>query len=92
MAITANELHAKVAERRSLKALKDETENALKAIEMDIANFLKENSIDEYIGNDYKVTYKYQSRTTLDNARLEEDLGDLSTYQKISTFPVLRIT
>jgi len=91
MTITVNELNARVSEVRSLKALKEETENAIKALEMDIIGFLTGNNITEYIGTDYKATYKPQSRATLDRARLENDLGNLTDYEKVTTFNVLRI-
>lgn len=40
MCITKNELEQKVAELRSLKALKEETDNELKAMEREIINYM----------------------------------------------------
>jgi len=91
MCKSTNELDLTIAEIRSLKALKAETENAIKALEFNAIGFMTEKQLTEFIGTDYKVTYKEQSRTTLDKERLTADLGDLSDYEKVTTYPVLRI-
>lgn len=104
MCISREELNEKVAEIRSLKALKEETENAIKALENEVIDFLQEteecqtvNKRDEpilqYIGSDYKVTYAWQSRETINKEEVKKILSD-SEYQKvtkISTYQVLRI-
>ena len=77
MCITKIELEKKIEELRSLKALKEETENELKALEREVISYM---------------TYKPQSRTTLDKKKLEEVLGDdLKPYEKVTTYSVLRI-
>ena len=91
MCVSIVELDQRVTDIRSLKALKEETENAIKALEIDVIGFLTANDITEYIGTDYKATYKPQTRTTLDRAKLVDDLGSLDEYEKVSTFNVLRI-
>ena len=92
MCITKNELEQKVAELRSLKALKEETDNELKAMEREIINYMTENGLDEEITDTAKITYKPQSRTTLDRGKLTEILGDdLKPFEKITTYSVLRI-
>ena len=85
------ELEAKVKEIRSLKALKEETENALKALENEVISYMKENALSEEFTETSKITYQSQSRTTLDKARLEADLGSLEEYEKVTTYNVLRI-
>lgn len=52
---------------------------------------MTENKIDTEFTSDAKITYKPQTRTTLDKARLEEDLGSLEEYEKKTSFNVLRI-
>lgn len=53
---------------------------------------MKEHNLTEEITNNAKVTYKSQSRTTLDRKKLEEDLGEsLKPYEKVTFFSVLRI-
>ncbi len=92
MCITKIELEKKIEELRSLKALKEETENELKALEHEVISYMTENNLTEEITNNAKVTYKLQSRTTLDKKKLEEVLGDdLKPYEKVTTYSVLRI-
>ena len=76
MCIKKAELESKVQELRSLKALKEETENELKAVEREIISYMVENGIDTEITDTAKITYKPQSRTSLDKKKLTEIFGD----------------
>ena len=69
MCINKDELSNRVAEIRNLKAMKEELDNQLKSLEFDVISFMKETEQSEYIGTDFKVTYKPQSRTTLARKR-----------------------
>ena len=92
MCITRAELEKKIEELISLKALKEETENELKALEYEVISYMKENELTEEITNTAKITYKPQSRTTLDKEKLTEVLGDdLKPFEKVTTYSVLRI-
>lgn len=92
MCIKKAELESKVQELRSLKTLKEETENELKAIEREIISYMVENGIDTEITDTAKITYKPQSRTTLDKEKLTEILGDdLKPFEKTTTYNVLRV-
>ena len=91
MCIRREEMDNKIKEIRELKVMKEELENNLKALENEVIEYCKENEVDEVLGNDFKVTYKLQERKTLDKKALENDLGDLSEYTKITTYSVLRI-
>ena len=91
MCIRREEMDNKIKEIRELKMMKEELENNLKALENEVIEYCKENEVDEVLGNDFKVTYKLQERKTLDKKALENDLGDLSEYTKITTYSVLRI-
>lgn len=92
MCITRAELEKKIEELRSLKALKEETEDELKALEYEVISYMKENELTEEITNTAKITYKPQSRTTLDKEKLTEVLGDdLKPFEKVTTYSVLRI-
>ena len=44
-----------------------------------------------FVGPYEEATYKMQTRETLDKKKLEADLGDLTDYTKITSYPVLRI-
>ena len=91
MCMTKKELENKINELRSLKVLQQETADEVKAIEVEIIDYMKENNLDTEITDTAKVTYKPQTRTTLDKKRLEEDLGDLTDYEKVTTYNVLRV-
>lgn len=92
MCITKKELESKVQELRSLKTMKEELENELKAVEHEIISYMTENKLDTEITDTAKITYKPQNRTTLDKDKLKEIFGDdLKPYEKVSTFKVLRI-
>ena len=92
MCIKKVELESKVQELRSLKTLKEETENELKAIEREIIAYMVENGIDTEITDTAKITYNPQSRTTLDKEKLTEILGDdLKPFEKTTTYNVLRV-
>ena len=92
MCISKKELNEKVESIRSLKALKEELENELKAIENEVISYMTENGIDTEITDTAKITYKPQSRTTLDKEKLSEILGeDLKPFEKTTSFKVLRI-
>ena len=92
MCITRTELEKKIEELISLKALKEEIENELKALEYEVISYMKENELTEEITNTAKITYNPQSRTTLDKEKLTEVLGDdLKPFEKVTTYSVLRI-
>lgn len=92
MCITKSELENKVQELRSLKTMKEELENELKAVEREIISYMTEKEIDTEITDTAKITYKPQSRTTLDKTKLSEILGDdLKPFEKVTSFKVLRI-
>lgn len=92
MCINKDELSNRVAEIRNLKAMKEELDNQLKSLEFDVISFMKETEQSEYIGTNFKVTYKPQSRTTLDKKGLQDILGDdLQPFEKVATYNVLRI-
>ena len=92
MCISKKELNEKVESIRSLKALKEELENELKAIENEVISYMTENGLDTEITDTAKITYKPQSRTTLDKDKLTEILGeDLKPFEKVTSYNVLRI-
>lgn len=92
MCISKKELEEKVQELRSLKTLKEETEDGIKAIEREIISYMKENETDTEITDTAKITYKEQSKTTLDKEKLTEILGDdLKPFEKTTSYRVLRV-
>lgn len=92
MSMTKKELETKVQEFRSLKAMKEELENELKAVEFSIIEYMTENELDTEITDTAKITYKPQNRTTLDKEKLTEILGeDLKPFEKTTSYNVLRV-
>lgn len=92
MCISKSELEQKVNELRSLKALKEELENEVKSLEREVVEYMTENKLTEEITDTAKITYKSQSRTTLDKDKLTEILGDdLKPFEKTTSYNVLRI-
>lgn len=92
MSMTKKELETKVQEFRNLKAMKEELENELKAVEYSIIEYMKENELDTEITDTAKITYKPQKRTTLDKEKLTEILGeDLKPFEKTTSYNVLRV-
>lgn len=105
MCIAKNELNEKMAEIQSLKKLKEETEENIKALEREVIEFLEENEeeckatndkgkeILKFIGNLFTATLAEQSRETVDKDGVKKLLDD-EDYQKVSKtskFKVLRI-
>ena len=76
MCITKAELEKKVNELRSLKAMSEELQNELKSVEREVIDYMTENNLTEEITDTAKITYKQQSRTTLDKEKLTDVLGE----------------
>lgn len=91
MGITKKELEKKVKAIRSLKTLKEETENELKALENEVISYMKENELTEEFTETSKITYQAQERKSLDKEKVAEVLGDLANFEKVTTYSVLRI-
>jgi hypothetical protein len=89
--MTKKELEAKVEEIRKYKTMIEEASNIEKALEAEVISYMNENNLTEELTDTAKITYKSQTRATLDKKRLEEDLGSLEEYTKTTTYNVLRI-
>lgn len=86
MCKTMKELENTVADYRSLKALKEDLEEQLKALERDMIDYLDTNEKLSVTGSDFTVKVSTCERRTLDSKRLEADLGSLAEYQRISQY------
>lgn len=92
MCITKKELNERIENIRSLRALIEEAENEKKALEHEVIEYMTEKGIDTEITDSAKITYKPQTRTTLDKEKLTEILGDdLKPFEKKTSYNVLRI-
>lgn len=86
MCRTMNELEKVVADYRSLKALKEQLDEELKAVEREIIGYLDSNEKLSETGNDFTVKISTCERRTVDTKRLEADLGSLAEYQRVSQY------
>ncbi len=91
MCISKAELDKKVQEIRKYRAMAEEAAEIQKALEAEVINYMVGNGLDTEITDSVKITYKSQTRSTLDKKRLEEDLGSLEEYTKVTEYNVLRI-
>ena len=91
MCISKQELENKVQEIRKYKAMAEEAAEIQKSLEAEVIACMVENGLDTEITDTAKITYKSQTRSTLDKKRLEEDLGSLEEYTKVTEYSVLRI-
>lgn len=92
MCITKKELNERIESIRGLKALIKEAENEKKALDHEIIEYMQEKGIDTEITDTAEVTYKPQTRVTLDKDKLTEILGDdLKPFEKKTSYNVLRI-
>lgn len=91
MCISKADLEKKVQEIRRYKAMAEEAAEIQKALEAEVITYMVENGLDTEITDSAKIIYKSQTRSTLDKKRLEEDLGSLEEYTKITAYNVLRI-
>lgn len=86
MCRTMNELEAVIEDYRSLKALKEELEEQVKALEREIIGYLDTNEKLTETGKNFTVKVTTCERRTLDSKALEADLGSLAEYQRISQY------
>ena len=72
--------------------MKEELENEVKAVEHEVILYMTEHNLDSEITDSAKITYKTQSRTTLDKDKLKDILGDdLKPFERTTSYNVLRI-
>ena len=69
-----------------LKAMKEQLDEELKAVEREIIGYLDSNEKLSETGNDFTVKISTCERRTVDAKRLEADLGSLAEYQRVSQY------
>ncbi|MDE6737704.1 MAG: hypothetical protein K2K07_01230 [Lachnospiraceae bacterium] len=89
--LSKSELESRVQEIRKYKAMAEEAAEIQRALEQEVIAYMVENDLTEEFTDSAKITYKPQTRATLDKKRLEEDLGSLEEYTKVTEYNVLRI-
>ena len=86
MCRTMNELKSVITDYRGLKAMKEQLEEELKALEREIIGYMDSNEKLTETGDDFTVKLSTCERRTIDTKRLEEDIGSLAEYQRISQY------
>lgn len=72
MCISKKELENKIQEIRRYKAMAEEAAEIQKAIEAEVIAYMVENGLDTEITESAKITYKLQTRSTLDKKGLKK--------------------
>ena len=80
------ELEKVVTDYRSMKAMKEELDEQIKALEREMLSYLDSNEKLTETGKDFTIKVSTCERRTLDSKRLEADLGSLAEYQRISQY------
>ena len=91
MCISKADLENRVQEIRRYKAMAEEAANIQHSLENEVIAYMVENNLTEEFTESAKISYKSQTRATLDKKRLEEDLGSLEEYTTVTEYNVLRI-
>ena len=91
MCITKKELEQKIEELRKYKAMAEEISQIQKSLEQEVITYMNENDLTEEFTDSAKITYKEQSRKSLDKDKLKEKLGSLTDFEKVTNYKVLRI-
>lgn len=91
MCISKADLENRVQEIIRYKAMAEEAAEIQKALEAEVIAYMVENGLTEEFTDSAKISYKSQTRATLDKKRLEADLGSLEEYTTVSEYNVLRI-
>lgn len=99
-------MNKKMEERKRLQMLQKKTENDIKALDMDIIEYLMDNlneclttnskgkEILQFIGDMCKATYSPQERETVDKEEVKKLLSaqDYQKVSKVSYYSVLRVS
>ena len=91
MCITKKELEQKIEELRKYKAMAEEISQIQKSLEQEVITYMNENDLTEEFTDSAIITYKEQSRKSLDKEKLKERLGSLTDFEKVTNYKVLRI-
>ena len=91
MCMSVQEMNATMDEIKELKLLKEQTEDAIKALELKVINFLEEteecqtvdkkgNPVLKFIGSSRKATYSWTSRESVDKEEVKKLLNEEDYY------------
>lgn len=78
------ELNKKVSEFLELKKISKQIESDLETIKEELKAEPTRRRADILIGKTWRIDWKTRPRSKLDEKMLEEDIGDLTPYKKIT--------
>ena len=80
------EINKKVKRLCALQQISKQLETVIEELKDEIKSEMTSRGKDTLIGADWKIIFKEHQMTRLDKDLLKKDLGDLSKYQKITTY------
>lgn len=80
------EINKKVKRLCALQQISKQLETVIEELKDEIKSEMTSRGKDTLIGADWKIIFKEHKITRLDKDLLKKDLGDLSKYQKITTY------
>lgn len=86
MCKTMMELEHVINDYRDMKTLLEQVTEQVKSLEHEIISYLDINNKLTETGTDFIIKISTCERRTIDTKRLEEDLGSLAEYQRISQY------
>lgn len=91
--MTAIEIREIAKQYRQYNCIKKEAEKQLELLKKDIIAFLDENEVNDYIGDDFNFKRIEKTKTSFDNDKLKELLGnEISDYQKTMKYNEIRVS
>lgn len=90
--MTTQEIINKCTEFKELKRMEEELQALMEAIKDEIKNLMVETNQEKLIAGQYKISYTDRQRNDLNKKRLEETLGDLTSYMDTKVYKCLLIS
>jgi hypothetical protein len=84
-------LENKIREYREMKRLAEEAQAAADAMADELKAAMLEAGESKMVVGEYKLSYTESKRETLDKKRLEQDLGDLTDYTKVTYYKTFKV-
>ena len=84
-------LTEKIREYREYSRMIEELEALKTAIADELKAVMTAQGQEKLVVGEYKLSYTEAKRETLDKKRLEQDLGDLTEYTKISRYKIFKV-
>ena len=76
---------------REYKRMAEEAQAMADAIADELKAEMTAQGLEKLVVGEYRLSYTEAKRETLDRKRLEQDLGDLTEYTKVSRYKVFKV-